>query len=132
MIALDTNVLVRLVIGDDPAQAQRSAARIDDAETAFYVPLTVALELEWVLRGAYGLPRERVVSIFESLLSIRNLRFAEDQALSRALAMHRDGLDLADALHLQLSQNCEALLSFDVNLRKRAGAQALQPPVIEP
>ena len=54
MIALDTNVLVRLVTGDDATQAKRAAARIDTGD-AFFVSLTVALELEWVLRGAYKL-----------------------------------------------------------------------------
>ena len=64
MIALDTNVLVRLVTGDDAAQAKRAAARIDTGD-AFFVSLTVALELEWVLRGAYKLAPDCVVAAFE-------------------------------------------------------------------
>jgi len=131
VIALDTNVLVRLVTGDDPAQAKRVAARIDDGE-AFFVPLTVALELEWVLRGAYRLPRERVVAIFEALMSIRNLRFADEQALGRALIQHRSGLDLADALHLEASHGCTAMLSFDGKLRTRARRAQLRPEVEAP
>lgn len=131
MIALDTNVLVRLVVGDDPAQARRVAARLD-GEEAFFVPLSVSLELEWVLRGAYGLDKERVIATFEALLSIRNLRFAEDQALTRALIQHRDGLDFADALHLQASHACDAMLSFDAKLRSRARRAALHPPILSP
>ena len=50
-VALDTNVLVRLLVNDDPAQAEQAAALID-ASAACFVPITVALELEWVLRGA--------------------------------------------------------------------------------
>jgi predicted nucleic-acid-binding protein len=55
-VSLDTNVLVRLLVIDDLVQAEQVAALIDASEACF-VPITVALELEWVLRGAYKLPR---------------------------------------------------------------------------
>ncbi len=128
MIALDTNVLVRLVTGDDAAQAKRVAARIDTGD-AFFVPLTVALELEWVLRGAYALAPDRIVAAFEALLSIRNLRFADDQLLNRALNQFRVGLDFADALHQETAQGCSQMLSFDTRFRNRA---ALHLPVVVP
>jgi len=131
VIALDTNVLVRLVTGDDPAQARRAAARIDSGD-AFFVPLTVALELEWVLRGAYGLSRERINATFEALLSIRNLRFESDQLIARALTQHSAGLDFADALHLQAATACTSMLSFDGKLRARAQRAKLVPPVAAP
>lgn len=63
-VALDTNVLVRLLVNDDPAQAEQAAELIDSSPACF-VPITVALELEWVLRGAYKLPREAVITAFE-------------------------------------------------------------------
>ena len=131
MIALDTNVLVRLVTGDDPAQAKRVAARIDSGD-AFFVPLTVALELEWVLRGAYKLAPDRVAASFEALLSIRNLRFAGEQAISRALQHYHLGQDFADALHLEAAGNCTAMLSFDQKFRNRAARAGLHPTVVAP
>ncbi len=131
MIALDTNVLVRLVTGDDPAQAQRVASRLD-AGDAYFVPITVALELEWVLRGAYRLSAKQIVASFEALLSIRNVRFAEDQALTRALAQYTAGIDFADALHLEASASCSAMLSFDAKLRSRARRANLSPAVLAP
>jgi predicted nucleic-acid-binding protein len=131
VIALDANVLVRLVTGDDAAQARRVAARIDTGD-AFFVPLTVALELEWVLRGAYALAPGRIVAAFEALLSIRNLRFADDQLLTRALNQYRAGLDFADALHLEAAHGCSQVLSFDAKFRKRAARAALHPPVMLP
>ncbi len=80
-----------------------------------------------MLHGAYGLTPERIVATFEALLSIRNLRFADDQALTRALAQHRSGLDFADALHLEAARGCTEMLSFDAKLRSRARrAQLLQ------
>jgi predicted nucleic-acid-binding protein len=131
MIALDTNVLVRLVTGDDAAQAKRVAARIDSGD-AFFVPLTVALELEWVLRGAYALAPSRIVAAFEALLSIRNLRFAEDQLLTRALNQCRKGMDFADALHLEAAHGCSQMLSFDAKFRSRAARARLHPPMLAP
>ena len=59
-VALDTNVLVRLLTNDDAEQARRAADLID-ASVGCFVPITVVLELEWVLRGAYRLPREAVI-----------------------------------------------------------------------
>jgi predicted nucleic-acid-binding protein len=131
VIALDTNVLVRLVTGDDAAQARRVAARIDSGD-AFFVPLTVALELEWVLRGAYKLAPDRIVAAFEALMSIRNLRFADDQLLTRALNQFRAGLDFADALHLEAAQNCSAMLSLDAKFRNRTARAALLPRAVPP
>ena len=68
-VALDTNVLVRLLVNDYPAQAEQAAALID-ASAACFVPITVALELEWVLRGAYKLRRAAVIRAFEALFAI--------------------------------------------------------------
>jgi len=65
MIALDTNVLARLVTRDDPQQARAAAALIDEGETCF-VPLPVAIELERVLRGVYVLAPDEVAESFSA------------------------------------------------------------------
>ena len=127
-VALDTNVLVRLLVNDDPAQAEQAAALID-ASSACFVPITVALELEWVLRGAYKLPRESVISAFKGLLAIRHLHLEQEQLVKRALDWHRHGMDFADALHLARSEGCGALISFDRRLVLLAGQLNLQPAV---
>ncbi len=131
MIALDTNVLVRLVTGDDAVQAKRVAARLDTSDI-FFVPLTVTLELEWVLRGAYRIAPDIVARAMEALMSIRNVRFADEPAITRALVLYRQGLDFADALHLQGAHGCDGLLSFDCKFRNRAQRAKLYPPVMEP
>ena len=74
MIALDTNVLARLVTNDDKTQA-KEAANLIDSGVALFVPITVMLELEGVLRGAYHLDTAAVLRTFEHLLSIRNISF---------------------------------------------------------
>lgn len=127
-VALDTTVLVRLLVNDDPAQAEQAATLIDTSAACF-VPITVALELEWVLRGAYKLPRAAVIRAFEGLLGIRHLHLEQEDRVRRALAWHQQGMDFADALHLARSEGCGALISFDRQLAQVAGALDLQPPV---
>jgi predicted nucleic-acid-binding protein len=127
-VALDTNVLVRLLVNDDPLQAQQAAALID-ASSACFVPITVALELEWVLRGAYNLPRDAVIAAFDGLLAICHLHLEQEDLVRRALDWHRQGLDFADALHLARSEGCGALISFDRQLAVLAGQLNLQPAV---
>ena len=127
-VALDTNVLVRLLVNDNTAQAELSAACID-ASAGCFVPITVALELEWVLRGAYKLPREAVTNAFEGLLAIRHLHLEQEKLVRRALAWHRQGMDFADALHLARSEGCGALVSFDQKLAQLAEQLNLQPTV---
>ncbi len=130
-VALDTNVLVRLLVNDDPAQAEQAAELIDSSPACF-VPITVALELEWVLRGAYKLPREAVITAFEGLLALRHLHLEQEDLVRRALEWHRQGLDFADALHLSRCEGCEALISFDRQLALSVRQLNLQPTVRSP
>lgn len=131
MIALDTNILARLVTNDDPVQARLSAALMD-AGHALFVPLTVTLELEWVLRGVYGLDKSAIVRSFEALLSIRNMAFERQTDVEQALQNYQLGFDFADALHHVGAAGCQALVSFDQKLKKLASKIKLTPPVIAP
>ena len=110
------------------AQARLGSAFID-ASAGCFVPITVSLELEWVLRGAYKLPREAVINAFEGLLAIRHLHLEQEELVRRALAWHRQGMDFANALHLAHSEGCEALVSFDQKLAQLAEQLNLQPTV---
>ncbi|MGB5134631.1 MAG: type II toxin-antitoxin system VapC family toxin [Prochlorococcaceae cyanobacterium] len=130
-VALDTNLLVRLLTNDDPQQAERVADLID-ASAGCYVPITVVLELEWVLRGAYKLPREMVIRAFKGLLAIRQVHLEQEELVRRVLEWHRQGVDFADALHLARSEGCEALISFDRSLVRQAADLSLRPRVLEP
>ena len=127
-VALDTNVLVRLLVNDDPVQAEQAAALIDSSAACF-VPITVVLELEWVLRGAYKLPKEAVIAAFEGLLAIRHLHLEQDDCVRQALEAHREGMDFADALHLVRSEGCQAMASFDRSMATLALQLNLQPAV---
>lgn len=56
-----------------------------DASWACFVPLTVALELEWVLRGAYQLPRETIIHALRALIAIRHLHLEQEEQALKAL-----------------------------------------------
>lgn len=89
MIALDTNILARLgMVADDLCQSKAAAAFIDRDE-AFFVSMTVALELEWFLRGVYKVEREKIVEGFHALLAIRNLHFEQEGVIRTLLIRKR-------------------------------------------
>lgn len=131
LVAVDTNLLVRVVTNDDPEQAERAAAAVDGGE-GFFVPLSVSLELEWVLRGAYRLGVDQVVGAFEGLLSVRQLHFEQETMVREALHRHRQGLDFADALHHLAAADCDAMFSFDMRLIAAVSRLGLKPPVQTP
>ena len=131
MKALDTNILARFFVddGDDPeAMAQRPAAIAAMAERSF-VPVTVLLEFEWVLRGFYELPPKDIVRVLRALASVEHITLEDRDVVLTAIDGFAKGLDFADALHLARSARATAMLTFDRRLAKRAGALALMPPV---
>ena len=131
MRALDTNVLARFFVDDaDDAQAvkQRPAAVGALAERAF-VSVTVLLELEWVMRGFYELPRKDASRVLRALASIEHVTLEDRDAVLVALDAFDKGLDFADALHLARSARAAAFMTFDHRLAKRAKNLALMPPV---
>jgi len=131
VIALDTNILARLVTNDDPVQARQSVSLIDTGN-ALFVPLTVTLELEWVLRGAYSLDKPAIVRSFEALLSVRNMNFERQSDIQQALQYYQSGFDFADALHHAGTTGCKSLATFDRKFKKLATKAKLKPPVITP
>lgn len=76
-VALDTNVLVRLLVNDDQAHAKQAATLVE-ASSSCFMPITMALELKWVLRGAYRLPRVAVMKAFEERQLIQRSATAGD------------------------------------------------------
>lgn len=118
MIALDTNVVVRLLVDDDPAQTRRARKRLEGV-TALIVP-TVLLETEWVLRGAYQIDRTGIAGSIRRLLGLPAIAASNAEAIAQALEWFESGLDFADALHLALAGEAEEFVTFDARLVKRA------------
>lgn len=135
MIALDTHVLARFYVDDpsDPESVKQRpiAHRLLTKSARVYVPLTVVLELEWVLRAFYGFAAEDFVRVVKHLLGLPNVSVQEWPQVSDALNLHTDGLDFADALHLLASKHCTEFLTFDdKRFARRAGRMGLQPRVV--
>ena len=131
MRSLDTNVLARFFIDDaDDAQAakQRPAAVAALSERAF-VAVTVLLELEWVMRGFYVLPRRDIARVMRALAGIEHITLEDRDAVLAALEAFEGGLDFADALHLSRSARATAFATFDRRLARRTKGMALTPAV---
>ena len=137
MIALDTNVLARAIASeidaDAPTKNQRKRAQgLLSSGRQLFVPITVIEELEWVLRGAYGMPPVEIAALFEDMLAVENLNVDRAAAVGQALAWYRQGLDFSDALHLAHSGLCTGLATFDTRFAKTARRLGLKPPVAAP
>ena len=137
MIALDTNLLARFYVddpGDPEAARQRPIARrIITGSPSLFVPITVVLELEWVLRAFYGFEPAEVIRVFEHLLGLSHVNTEEAGRVAAALPLTAAGMDFADALHLAGSTHCRALYTFDDRrFARRAGRLAAPTPVIVP
>jgi predicted nucleic-acid-binding protein len=112
MIVLDTNVWVRYVTNDDHLQARRALHLLEQSDAVF-LPKTIVLELEWVLRAVYGL---NTAAVQRSLLHILGLPMVIAEypcQIATALDYHAQGFDFADALHLAASETAQTFYTFD-------------------
>ena len=111
MLAADTNVVVRFLTRDDPVQSPRSRRLLND--NAIWVPVTVVLETEWVLRSVYRFRPDEFADGIVALAGLPRLQIQHRAEVDRALALHRQGVDFADALHLALAADCHEFATFD-------------------
>jgi predicted nucleic-acid-binding protein len=118
MLAVDTNIVLRFLVKDDDAQSARARDVLGGG--AIFVPLTVVLECEWVLRSLYGFSRPAVIAALEAFCGAPGVAVGEAAAVKRALRLARQGLDFADALHLAQASQCEAFVTFDKRLARKA------------
>lgn len=137
MIGLDTNLLARYFIedaGDAEAQRQREAARrLIESGEALFVPKTVVLELEWVMRGHYGFSVPQSSRALHALLAMPQLHIEDRRTVELAVERHARGMDLADALHHASCRECASVASFDDRrFSRRVRALGLAPPVVVP
>ena len=126
MIAFDTNLLVRAATNDDPPQV--AVVRQLLALNAVFIPRTVLLETEWVLRTSYRKTREQISRFFAELLETDNTVIENHDAVAQALDWYRLGADFADALHLAACGRA-IMHTFDQNFCKAAREQGLTPEV---
>jgi predicted nucleic-acid-binding protein len=128
LATVDTNVLVRILFGDDPGQARRALALVSSRPV--WIAKTVLLETVWVLRSAYSLPDQRIRELVAGLLGIDGVSVEDRGQVVRALGWWAEGLDFADALHLASSPEAERFVTFDRELVRAAKRSASPPPVV--
>ena len=128
MIALDTNLLARLLLRDDRKQHAR-VLQLLAGQQEFTAAVTVMLELVWVLE-VNGCSTGDIVRGLNLLLGLPNFKPQQADALRQALLGFAQGLDFADALHLALSHASQELATFDKAFARKAAKLGGVPPVV--
>jgi len=118
VIVLDTNILARFLLNDDPEQFQRARDLIDGPQR-FTAPVTVILELVWVLR-VNGCDKTDIVKGLRLLLGLPNFTVKDPEILLRALGWVEQGMDFGDALHLAMSARDQEMVTFDRSIRRHS------------
>ncbi len=118
MIAIDTNLVVRLLTNDDPKQAQYVVELIE--KNAIFIAKSVFLETEWVLRYTYQLNTETILNSFNKLLGLSQVTAEDAQTITQTLQWYEAGFDFADALHLASSTRAEKFATLDKQFIKVA------------
>jgi predicted nucleic-acid-binding protein len=128
MIALDTNLLARLLLQDDAAQHKRVKALFKTQQT-FTAPVTVLLELVWVLESR-DCSAEQVALGLSALLALPNFKPERADAVREGLHSYAGGMGFADALHLALSSGEQKFMTFDKAFARQAKKLGLKPDVV--
>ena len=118
MVGIDTNIVVRFLTRDDTTQFEQSLQIFQTQDV--FIPDTVLLESEWVLRFAYAFEPNQISSAFRKLLGLPNVAVQNAQQISLVIDWHEQGLDFADAMHLAASQNHAEFQTFDKDFVKKS------------
>jgi len=127
MIGLDTNVIVRLFVDDDPQQAQAARGLVASkcsGNNPGFIDRVALCELIWVLTSVHGYRRAAVAEVIEMLLENRDMRLEDSDLIRSALREYRtSGVEFADILigHVNLARGCEATATFDKKAAKLDG-----------
>lgn len=121
MIALDTNLLVRLLVNDDDAQAAKVEAWLSKQAPPAWVDHVVLCELAWVLERSYNYPRSDVNAGIAALLNYKSLKVESPELVRQALALHASqSADFSDYLLAARAQAAgySPVLTFDKKTAK--------------
>ncbi len=118
MMAIDTNIVVRLIVNDDDKQVGEARRIMQRGE--ILLTATVALETEWVLRSVYSLAPSQIYAALTALLGLENVETDNPEAIAKALSGYALGLDFSDAMHLAHASRADCFATFDAGLRRRA------------
>lgn len=127
MISVDTNVVIRLLVDDHPAEGKRARQVFENHRV--FLPESVLLESEWVLRAVYGFSREEISQALRALLRLPKVAVDERTLVMQVLDWFDEGFDFADALHYARSAELE-LKTFDRKFLNKGRKQhwKISPP----
>jgi len=130
VIALDTNVWARALLGDDVKQSPAARAAIEKGcrGSGVFVPLLVLVELAWVLKSAPGWDVPRVQGALGGLLDAEGVEVGAASLAREALALSTGSAGLADNLIAlgARDRGCAKLLTFDARFAKAGRAVLLK------
>ena len=111
MIAVDTNIIIRFLTHDDDLQYKKAFSVFNKSEV--FIPDTVILETEWVLRYAYKFNTEEITIAMVNLFGLKNVHLTTPACVEQAVKWYQQGMDFSDAMHLSQCQKVEKLYTFD-------------------
>ncbi len=111
IIAIDTNILVRLITQDDKLQYQQSLRLFENKN--IFIAETVILETEWVLRFAYKFKPVEIGQALRKVFGLPNVYLTDERLILQVIEWHEKGVDFADAFHLASSNHCLEFYTFD-------------------
>ena len=118
MIAIDTNIIIRLMTRDDEEQYQKSLKLFQNKN--IFIADTVILETEWVLRFAYKFKSVEICQAFRKVFGLPNVYLTNERLILQVIEWHEKGLDFADAFHLASSHHCLEFYTFDEKFIKKS------------
>ena len=131
MIGLDTNVVVRYIMQDDPKQSSLAATLIEKltVDDPGFVPLVVVIELVWVLSSSFELPRAQITAALEILLQTKEIQVERAEVVWRALRVYQgSSADFADCMveRSAAAAGCLRTMTFDRGAAKNCSMTLIQ------
>jgi predicted nucleic-acid-binding protein len=128
VIALDTNILLRYIVRDEPEQTAKATLFIEgnlSEDLRGYISLPVIWELSWSLRKTYALPTDKIVEAVSALLEIKQFDVQEPEIVRQAIANQTAGI--ADMIiHLIGQANgCSKTVTLDKKFARLKGVELL-------
>jgi predicted nucleic-acid-binding protein len=119
MIGIDTNLLIRFILEDDPVWSKPVARFLENElspERPGYINLVVLAELAWSVRRVHGFDRTRMAAMIEGLLASDSLIVERSEIVARALARYRHGsIGFADRLIVELNEEAGAVPTVSID-----------------
>jgi predicted nucleic-acid-binding protein len=104
MGAVDTNVLVRLLVADDPAQTKRATVFLE-ARRPVWISTVVLVETVWVLKTVYGWSKAQILAMLHTATNSQEFAFQAVEPVRRAADLYASGkADFSDCLALELAR----------------------------